>query len=33
MKENIITDENGNVIGSKDENVNTIVTNSVKRLF
>lgn len=31
MKENIITDENGNVIGSKDENVNTIVTNSVKK--
>lgn len=31
MKENIITDKNGNVIGSKDENVNTIVTNSVKK--
>ena len=31
MKANIITDENGNVLGSKDENVNTIVTNSVKK--
>ncbi len=31
MKENIITDENGNVLGSKDENVSAIVTNSVKK--
>ena len=31
MKTNLIVDANGNVIGSKDENVNNIVSSSVKK--